>query len=124
MKMKLSPDDIMQLATEFDDFCRTRAEAGAETYGPTAFIGNDIITMMLEEIADLSNYARFQYIKLRILQKAFESASSPDPSTQHDEEGTTDRLSFGAPPPFTSVSDLHGIHPLPDWTEDPGQRGS
>jgi hypothetical protein len=123
MKMELGPDDVMKLAEEFDDFCRSRAEEGAAEYGPVAFLGNDVITMMMEEIADISNYCRFQFVKLRILQEAFARASSPDPSAQPAEEGTTDRLSFGSPPPFTSASDLHGIRPLSDWLEDPGQRG-
>lgn len=51
----------------FDQMCQMRHEAGNEEYGPVAFLENDTLLMALEELADLSNYARYTFIKVYIL---------------------------------------------------------
>lgn len=57
---------------EFDQLCVTRHTMGAEEYGATTFLGNDVVRMMLEELADISNYCRMQAVKLLILQERLE----------------------------------------------------
>jgi hypothetical protein len=50
-----------------------RNAAGAEEYGAITFLGNDVIRMMLEELADTANYCEMQAIKLLILQERLEA---------------------------------------------------
>ena len=41
---------------------------GAEEYGPINFLKVDLPEFIVEELADLANYARFLYIRIRLLQ--------------------------------------------------------
>ena len=43
---------------------------GAEEYGPTKFLENDLVEFALEEMADFANYARYLYVRMRLLQEA------------------------------------------------------
>jgi hypothetical protein len=54
-----------------------RAQAGAEKYGEFAFLGNDVVRMAMEEIADMMNYGEMQFIKLYILQRYLEQQIAP-----------------------------------------------
>jgi len=65
-------EKLNRLATEFDELCITRHEIGAKEYGPFTFLGNDVVRMMLEELADTANYCRYQAIKLLLLQGLLE----------------------------------------------------
>lgn len=60
-------------AEEFDTLAAERHQAGADLYGPITFLGNDVIRMMLEELADTTNYCRMQAVKLMILQDRLET---------------------------------------------------
>jgi len=42
---------------------------GEKKYGPGTWLGVDNLEMAIEEIIDLANYARFAFIKLRMLQE-------------------------------------------------------
>lgn len=53
---------------EFDTLCTERHEMGAEKYGPGKFLTVDTLQEAIEEIVDLSNYARYTFVKLRALQ--------------------------------------------------------
>lgn len=70
------PATITQVMQEYSDFfdelCVKRHEAGAAEYGAFTFLGNDVIRMMAEELADTANYCRMQFIKLMFLQAALE----------------------------------------------------
>jgi hypothetical protein len=59
---------IEQLSREFDEWCQQRHNKGQEEYGTFTFLGADTVEMMLEELADAANYARYHFIKLRLLQ--------------------------------------------------------
>lgn len=63
---------INSKAEDFDNLCVERHEAGAAEYGKVTFLENDVIRMMLEELADTTNYCRMQAIKLLILQERLE----------------------------------------------------
>jgi hypothetical protein len=65
--------DITRLSALYDSLCQTRHETGAKEYGVVAFLGNDVIRMMAEELADTSNYCRMQFIKLMLLQEMLET---------------------------------------------------
>lgn len=65
--------DIMnEKAQAFDRLCAERHEAGAVEYGAFTFLENDVVRMMLEELADTANYCRMQAVKLMLLQEALE----------------------------------------------------
>lgn len=61
-----------QFAKEFFELRTKRHEAGAAEYGAFTFLGNDVVRMMMEELADTANYCEMQFIKLRFLQDALE----------------------------------------------------
>jgi hypothetical protein len=61
-------DFFNSLSLQFDKLCEERHAAGQKEYGEFTFLGNDVIAMMLEELADTANYCRYQYIKLMMLQ--------------------------------------------------------
>jgi hypothetical protein len=70
---------LNRLAVEFDKLCIERHEKGQEEYGVFTFLGNDVIRMMLEELADTTNYCRMQAIKLMLLQEALEGQLAENP---------------------------------------------
>lgn len=58
--------DFQRLSDEFSELTFSRYKTGEKEYGPVAFLKNPVVKMAAEELADLANYARFAYIKLRI----------------------------------------------------------
>ena len=60
---------LVAAGQQFVELCGTRARRGAEEYGEFAFLQNDVIRMMQEELADIANYAQMQFIKLHLLQQ-------------------------------------------------------
>jgi hypothetical protein len=63
-------EQLTAYSDEFDASCENRHQLGAEKYGPGKFLMVDTLEEALDEIVDLANYARFTYIKLRMLQEA------------------------------------------------------
>lgn len=63
-------EQLAKYSQEFDELTQERHIKGAETYGPVNFMSVDTIRMAMEEVADLSNYARYTYIKLCLLRDA------------------------------------------------------
>jgi hypothetical protein len=59
---------FQRFSDKFDELCQERHKAGQAEYGAFTFLGNDVIRMMMEELADTSNYCRMQFIKLMFLQ--------------------------------------------------------
>lgn len=53
---------------EFDDMVLDRHQMGSEKYGPGKFLTVDTMQEALFELADLSNYARYTFIRIRLLQ--------------------------------------------------------
>lgn len=83
---------IIEEASEvFDKLCQTRHETGQKEYGEFTFMGNDVVRMMLEELADTANYCRYQAIKLLILQEMLENKLS---EAGHEDEITIGIKSF------------------------------
>jgi hypothetical protein len=62
---------LQELSLEFDDLCQTRHEMGAEKYGDLSFLDRDTVKDILEELVDAANYIRYLYIKLRIIESAY-----------------------------------------------------
>ena len=65
--MSLS-EQIEKYSTEFDEKTFERHQQGEEKYGPGTWLGIDTLQHAMDEVLDLANYARFTYIKLRMLQ--------------------------------------------------------
>lgn len=63
---------IAEYSEAFDKLAQERHIAGAKEYGVVTFLGNDVIRMMMEELADTANYCRMQFIKLMMLQHMLE----------------------------------------------------
>lgn len=61
-------EEINDLSIEFGNLCQQRHMDGAAKYGAFAFMGKDMIREAGEELADLANYARYAYIKLRLME--------------------------------------------------------
>jgi hypothetical protein len=60
--------DIEAWAQEFDDLCNIRMEVGKEKYGDFTWLQAPTFDMLLEELADQVNYARFSAVKIRLIQ--------------------------------------------------------
>lgn len=67
-------DLVNHYSKMFDELALHRHNAGAKEYGPLTFLENDVIAMMCEELADLANYARMQFIKLLIIQEQLKAS--------------------------------------------------
>lgn len=63
----LTAEYIAALSTEFDTMCQQRHDMGAKKYGPVKFLEVNSLEMAAEEVIDLANYARYTYIKIRML---------------------------------------------------------
>ena len=68
---------MQALSEEFDSTCAERHEMGAEKYGALKFVEKDTFQEMIEEIVDLANYARYTYIKLRMMQDYMAMEATP-----------------------------------------------
>lgn len=67
-------DLVFRFSTEFTTLAVQRHVTGSVEYGDTAFIKNDMVRFIAEELADLSNYARYIYIKIRLWEKLLNEA--------------------------------------------------
>lgn len=63
---------VKEFSSTFDELCQARHNEGEEKYGSLTWLGNDVVRMMLEELADTVNYCRYQAIKLLLLQSHLE----------------------------------------------------
>lgn len=83
---------IAELSAEFDEFTQERHKEGASVYGPIKFLQPDtnLPRMLLEELADMSNYARYMYIRIRMWEEVFAhegSTDQPDSNAGGDSDG-------------------------------------
>lgn len=69
---------LEKLNAEFDDLTIERHNMGAEKYGPGKFLFVDTMQEALYELADLSNYARYTFIKVRLLQEKIKLEEEPE----------------------------------------------
>jgi hypothetical protein len=58
-----------ELFEEVDKSAYARHAAGAKEYGPFKFLENDTLEMLLEELYDIINYARYTAVKVKLLQE-------------------------------------------------------
>jgi hypothetical protein len=74
---RITPDSlrvmIQEASEEFDRLTQSRLQTGANEYGEFAFFENPTLEMALEELVDLSNYARMTFIKIRLLTRSLDN---------------------------------------------------
>ena len=79
---------LQEYSNEFDAMAEARHRLGAEKYGPVRFTEVDSLQMALEEVADLANYARYTFVKIRMLQDGLSGApANTEPVGAADREG-------------------------------------
>jgi hypothetical protein len=66
------PRLIAELSLEFDARTVERHERGEQKYGSFKWIGTDLVEELCQELLDTANYARYHFIKLRLLQMFLE----------------------------------------------------
>jgi hypothetical protein len=93
-------DTINRLGEVFDRLCIERHQMGQEEYGKFTFLGNDVVRMMIEELADTANYCRYQAVKLLLLQEALSAQLASSGLSDEKEEIT---IGIGA---FKGVKDV------------------
>lgn len=101
---QVTTERLQKLSDEFDTFVQSRHEDGAEEYGEFAFLKNDMIKFMAEELADICNYARYAYMKLRIWEATIDGASI-DLTSESSGVQRENELPFGATA-FTPSSEV------------------
>lgn len=89
-------DYLQHLSDEFDTLTQLRHETGSEEYGDVAFLQAPLIRMAAEELADMSNYCRYMYVRLRLMEE-YLNASGVDLSAGTPEEVWGDnKVSLGS----------------------------
>lgn len=76
---------INELSAEFDEMAVERHNFGRQKYGELTWLEKDIMQEAMYELLDMANYARYQYIKLRMLQMAI--AEDPRLEKLEDADG-------------------------------------
>lgn len=94
--------------SDFFDLCQQRHEMGAEEYGPLNFLDVDLAEYILEEIADIANYARFMYIRLRLFMEQANESGVDLSKAFTDEVRGQDELPFDSPT-FTPREEISGF---------------
>jgi hypothetical protein len=55
---------VQELSLLFDSLCQERHLQGESEYGHLTFLENNTIAMLLEELIDAANYARYTFISI------------------------------------------------------------
>lgn len=80
---------VNSAGASFEQLCVERHEMGQKEYGAFTFLENDVVRMMIEELADTVNYCRYQAVKLMLLQEALEKKLAGDDLVGEGEEQIT-----------------------------------
>ncbi len=84
------------LNLEFFELCEERHNKGADEYGPLNFLKVDLPTFIYEEMADIANYARFLFIRVRLLEEVASERGIDLSAALTGEIRDEDEVSFGA----------------------------
>ncbi len=98
-------EKLNELSAEWDTFTQERHEMGAREYGPTAFLENDMFEYIFEELADIANYVRYTYIKLRLLEEVARERGIDMSTGPLGEVRKTDEVPSG-PTAFVEVQEV------------------
>ncbi len=87
---------LEKLNLEFFELCEQRHNQGADEYGPINFLSVNLPEFIYEELADFANYARFLYIRVRILEEVASERGLDLSAALTGEVRDSDKVSFGA----------------------------
>jgi hypothetical protein len=77
--------ELLQKAdSEFVKQANDRMELGAEKYGPVKFLAVDTLEEGMQELLDLSNYARMTFIKIYILKQYLDKLTAEHPAVNKE----------------------------------------
>ncbi len=65
----VTAETLERLNLEFFELCEQRHNTGADEYGPLKFLDVNLPEFIYEELADFANYARFLFIRVRLLEE-------------------------------------------------------
>lgn len=103
-------EQLEQHNKEFFDLCQARHEGGEKTYGPLGFLKNDMFQFIYEELADASNYLRYLFIRLRLIEEGLNESGIDMSDGATGEVRETDELPSG-PSKFVGVKEVFGLLP-------------
>lgn len=81
--------------SEFFDLCEVRHNTGADEYGSFNFLNVNLPEFIYEEMADIANYARFMYIRVRLLEEIARERGIDLSAPLTGEVRDEDEVSFG-----------------------------
>lgn len=64
---------IRKAQMEFGRKASERLGLGEKEYGKYAYLDNDVLTMLMEELLDTANYAMMEYIKIYLIKESLEN---------------------------------------------------
>lgn len=105
-----SENILNQLSEEFETLRQIRHEVGAEEYGPVTFLKVPLIRFAAEELADMANYCRFMYIKLRIMEEELRARGIDISTSSVAEAWSEDEIPPGFAS-FVSAEEISGFLP-------------
>jgi len=73
---------VNMISGEFDHLVISRHNEGGVKYGAFSFMGKNMYEEAAAELADLCNYARYAYIKLRLIEMQTADLISDAPAEQ------------------------------------------
>lgn len=103
--------DLQVFADEFFQMMEERYNEGAQEYGPTGFINNNMMQFIAEELADVANYALMTYMKIRFMQEVANEGGIDLSASPTSEDGGQNELPPD-PSPFVSSEAVQQF--LPD----------
>lgn len=95
-EQKSTTDFLERLSEEFDSLCQLRHDTGAQEYGETTFLKAPLVRMAAEELADLANYSRYMYIKLRYIEEMLDASGIDLSAGPAEEVWSADEVPLGA----------------------------
>lgn len=75
-----------EASEEFDELCRHRHELGRQKYGDGKFLTVDTLEEALFELSDLANYAKYTFVRIRLLQAQLEVLSEGESAKDFTKE--------------------------------------
>ena len=108
--MDVSVEKLEQWNNEFFELCQQRHEAGAEEYGEFNFLKVDLPQFIVEELADLANYARFLFIRVKVLEDLAREGGINFSDSIAGEVQQSDELPAGTTT-FVAKSEVSGFLP-------------
>lgn len=88
-------DYVQHLSDEFDALTQMRHEIGAEEYGDVAFLDAPLIRMAAEELADMANYCRYMYVRLRMMEEYLDASGIDLSASTAEEARGEDEIPLG-----------------------------